>query len=160
MDTNPDRFLGSYFRASEKRGAPAGVRLGSSNGSTPDDRAHATLAWTWATGVLGALRKSGAVSDLQERICRHYYLNLSAVHWGLVVNSTGGAKAARVHTGAAPMPAADLQSFCDWRALALDVGVQPRGRAVALWLDAREAVRLELERRAALEAASSKDARP
>ena len=159
MEIDADRFLLRHFRESARRGAPlvASMETRSDRGITLEQRHEADAAYVWSLCVLARLQRSGALSAQVLAVLRAYYLRLTPEHASIVERRWGrGDGASRVTvsilgTGGEPDVAADLQSQCDWTALARACDVRGRRAAQEMWTQGRAVVREELERRGALE---------
>lgn len=149
-----DAFLSRYFRASERRASPRTVSLETraDGGGTLEQAQHADAAYLWALAVMGTVERRLTRAHLD--VLRGYYLSLTPAHVSIVEQRVGGSGGRVVvgtlRPGDTPLPAADLQSMCDWSALAAAVGLAGRfraGEARRLWHEARDQVRWELEAR-------------
>lgn len=142
-----DAFLLAYFAASERRASPRTVSLETraEGGGTLEQAQHADARYTWALAVMGPVER--ALTPRQLAVLRGYYLRLTPAHVSIVARTWRGAQgvvsASPLRPGDTPLPAADLQSMCDWHALASAVGIVGRfaaGDARRMWSEARGVV--------------------
>lgn len=146
-----DAFLSRYYRASERRASPRTVSLETraDGGGTLEQAQHADAAYLWALAIMGTVERRLSASHLE--VLRGYYLSLTPAHVSIVEQRMSGrVVVGTLRPGDCPLPAADLQSMCDWSTLAAAVGLRGRFRACEarrLWHEGRDQVRLEMEAR-------------
>lgn len=145
----PDGFLRRFFQLQERSAAPRCVSAEATIRGTFEAARSADLWRLWALGVMRQVEAAEGARAVD--VARRYYLGLSNAHFSIVAR-TGGAVTARAVGGReTPDEAADLQSFCDWRRMAVDVLGQSTPAAQRACRDALTNVRLavaeELRRR-------------
>jgi hypothetical protein len=101
---------------------------------------------------MGHLEGSGRLSPTHVEVLRRYYLSLDNRHMVLLRASGDGRHAIAVGPGESPprdvgVEESDLQSWCNWSALAREVGLKDYKAAQRTWRRGREVVQEELERR-------------
>ncbi len=149
-----DAFLLAYFRASERRASPRTVSMETraEGGGTLEQALYADARYTWGLAVMSGIERGLTPAHLA--VLRGYYLSLTPAHVSIVAKRWDGAvglvSTERLAPGDTPLPAADLQSMCDWSTLARAVGFRGRfaaGEARKLWREARDEVAAALSAR-------------
>lgn len=147
-----DRFLALYFRAQERRGSPRAASMearegGSGGAGSAED---ADSLYVAAMALMGTLTRRGALTPRGYDVLRAVYLHLTPAHFSLVVRQTS-VTASEIGPGRSPDPAADVQSWCDWKVLArvagLGEGPGAAAKAREVWRLARLVVDDELRGR-------------
>lgn len=150
QDRSADRFLRRFFRLQERAASTKCVSAEAATRGTFEEAKGSETWRLWSIGVMG--RVETVVGPQAVEVARHYYLGISNAHFSVVARSGGQVTARELGQQETPDQAADLQSFCDWRRVALDVlKVASRSAQVACQkalMDVRAEVRLELDRRA------------
>jgi len=150
---NVDRFLRAYFATSDRRSRPGCVSVEARGpGATLEQAANAEARHVFALTVMGHLERSQCLAPVHIWVLRRYYLWLNPQHVALLRMGDTGRHTMSIGAGESPPPGvgleeSDLQSWCDWAALARDVGLKNGRDAQRVWSEGRGVVLAELERR-------------
>ena len=147
--TNPDAFLRRFFLLQDRASSPRCVSAEAVVRGTLEQALEAEAWRAWSLAIIARVERE--VGARAVEVARHYYMGLSNAHFSIVARTGGAVSTREVGHRATPDEAADLQSFCDWRRVALAVcGADdaPLQRACReALLDVRVAVSMELARR-------------
>lgn len=144
-----DRFLRRHFLLQERAASAKACSAEAVVRGTAAEAQASEIFRLWAIGVVGTVEKALGVKAIE--VARLYYTGLTNAHFSIVARSGGHVASREVGQGESPDEAADLQSFCDWRAVARTVfDREDRAAQTACrgaLMDVRQAIQLELDRR-------------
>ena len=148
-----DLFLRAYFATTQRRSSARCVSMEAMGPSATLEQAQdAEGRHLFALTVMGHLERTQALAPVAVEVLRRYYLSLNPQHVVLLRAGMVGRYTITLGPGESPPPnvgieADDLQSWCDWAAVARDTGLKSGRTAQKVWWSARQVVQAELERR-------------